>query len=212
MLQAAANGPPSASDWLVTPTVNVSWGIEVGGRYPDLGTGRMQHRLGREDIRPTMGQLGRQGRRNFHRQAEVLEREIGRRPLGRRLAHQDRQGMARRSKLLVQRRQQGAVVRELALRGDPLGLSCRAHADRRLDETHVLAVVVDDGLHGRELGRARPPMAKSLRNDVAFQRQMRRRQLVSVVFGQAPPSARPGAGRPRTSRSGSWQWARPCRP
>ena len=115
----------------------------------------MKLRLRRENVGPLAHEIGRQAERQIARQRDLVEIEIGRRPMARRLARQHRERMARDIDLLAQGRQQGVVARELAARGLDVELGRDAGPNLALDEAKIGLVVGDDALDGRDLAAQR---------------------------------------------------------
>jgi len=116
-------------------------------------------------------------------QRESVELEVRRRPLGRRLAGDHRQRVARHAELLLQRRQQRAIAGQLALGAQDIGARHQAGLERDPHELQVVLVGGDDVLRGLDLGERRGDrqrLADSLRRE----RQVRGAELVALRLGQ----------------------------
>ena len=83
----------------------------------------------------------------LHAEGQRVQRDRWRRPGGRRVARQHGQRMARDAALLLQRRQQGAVARELAARGEHVETGRLAGRGGQLDQLEVALVGGDDVPH-----------------------------------------------------------------
>ena len=146
---------------------------------------------------------------NFGRQGEIAKREFRRAPFRRRLAAKNGQRMTRHGFLLAQVRQQGAILGQLALRGDQLDPRARSRRDGRLHQADIALVVGDDAVQGVDL-RPRRCQRHGLGGDMGGQRLIGGVQLEALIFAAAPGVPRPCVSRRRTDRAGNSPSGRPC--
>src|SRR5579859_2307704 len=113
---------------------------------------------------------------------EIVDGEVGRRPIGRCPAHQHRQGMAGDAQLLAQGGDLGLVADQLALRGQHVGAGRLADLELLLHHRQVLAVAGQDLLGGGDLQAGRRYCKRFGRN-AADQGEASRLDLPALGIG-----------------------------
>lgn len=130
-------------------------GIEIGSRHTDGRTCHMQLCLCGEDTRPPMEQFGWHTGGNFSRQGEIVQPEVGRRPVRRRLADQDCQRVTGRAFPLLKIGQHCSIGCQLALCGEQLRTGCGADPKCSFYQVNILGIVLDNPLQRLHLGMCR---------------------------------------------------------
>ena len=115
------------------------------------------------------------------RRHEILQLEIRRRPVARRLADEHGERVPRHAQLLAQRRHQRLILRELALGTQQVHSRHRAFIQRLAHEIDVARVLVEDASAARIRARAEA-IANACSTTLPVQRKMRGGQLVLLHF------------------------------
>ena len=148
-------------------------GQQGGSGHPDVGAGRVGHRLGGKNVRTLANERGRQTDRQVAGQSEISQAHIGSLPLCRHMAGERREQMSALRGFLLELRNRRFVGCQLAAQtqngrvghGTRLGLYFR--------EMNLLRLQFDQPLGGVDFGAIGGPRNDRV-GDVGCQREIRR--------------------------------------